>query len=454
MQMNTLVFIELIILGVLLWRSALDLIAIRSNIHWLRKSQRALSGPPTTRFIICIPVLYEQDVITQTLTRMLTLDYPKELVTIYVVTTRKESRQGNSPTTREVVTQYSGSLSPEDKQRMQVLTYPSKEGRMAHQINFVADHVANELRSENCYFVVYNADSVVQPDALRVADGAVRDIHRRTHTYPSIMQQSAIYSYQGTAGRFESSIAKGAAMHQSRWTLTHEISRLRKQSRSIKKLNSGAVLSSIFHAKIAHCVGHGLFIQGMHYIEHPLPSDVLNEDLPYGLMQCALRKEIYPLPTLELATSPARLTNVYKQKAVWFNPMFEFHTCIKTLLASGNYVSRFEVYILAMQAYATMLVWLAHSLFWNVGLVLSIVLGWKFFALWLIALVCYWVIPSFLYHRYAKEEGLYSCFTLASLAAGSLYVLSHSAGPLLCSLRWIKARSAGMQPDKPKTVSN
>lgn len=451
--MSVLMFICLAILAVLLVRSLIDLASISSNIAWLKRSKNVLSTDYSTRFVICIPALYEQDIIIETLDRMLALDYPKDLVDIYVVTTSKEVKQKELSTTNDVVKKYRSSLNGVDRVRLHVLNYPKTDGRMAHQINFAATRAANFLKDKNCYFVIYNADSMIEANTLLAANDTINDIHKRKKHYPRILQQSAVYSYEFKGRWFESSVAKGAAMHQSRWTLTHELTRLRKQSESVEMLHGDSILNSIAHTKIAHCVGHGLFVQGQHYAKSPLPTDILNEDLPYGLMQCAMRNEIYPLPTLELATSPARLKNLYKQKTVWFNPFFEFHTCMKNLLATGNYTSRLEVYLLVAQAYVTMIIWLVHSAFWNIGLVLSIVLGWQYLLLWCIAFICYWVIPSIIYHRYMVQEKLHSCFSAASLLLGSLYVLSHSTGPVLCTVQWAKAALSGIRPAKPKTVS-
>lgn len=451
--MSGLAFVWLAILSVIFVRSLIDLVSISSNVLWLKRNKKTSSIDRSTRFIICIPALYEQDIIVDTLDRMLSLDYPKNQVDVYVVTTNNEQRHGNSPTTKEVVEKYKRLLTGDDEARLHVLNYPKANGRMAHQINYAATHAADFLKENNCYFVVYNADSIIKPDALIIVNETINNIRNQKEHYPRILQQSAVYSYDSEERWFESSIAKGAAMHQSRWTLTHELTRLRKQSRNIEKLRGDSPLNSIMYAKIAHCVGHGLFVQGQYYLKNPLPINILNEDLPYGLMQCALRNEIYPLPTLELATSPVRLMNLYKQKTVWFNPFFEFHACIKNLLATGDYKSRFEVCLLGIQAYMTMFIWLLHSVFWNIGLILSIVLGWQYVLLWAVAFICYWVIPSIIYHVYVKGQAIYSCFSISSLLLGSLYVLSHSTGPVLCSVQWARASIMGIRPMKPKTVS-
>lgn len=451
--MNTLITAWTVVLVILLIRSLLDLFFICSNIDWLKKNAKISPKSQATRFVICIPALCEQDIITSTLAEMLALDYPKNQVDIYVVTTAKEKKRDNLPTTNAVVKSYRNKLKLEDKKRLHVLNYPHADGRMAHQINFVASHAADNLQRDNCYFVIYNADSNIQPDALNIVDGTISKLHRQSGNYPRILQQSAVYSYTPTSSWLESSVAMGAAMHQSRWTLTHELTRLRRQSQDVVKLNGNSLINSIIHTKIAHCVGHGLFVHGKYYANNPLPTNILNEDLPYGLMQCAVRNPIHPLPTLELASSPARLANVYRQKTVWFNPFFEFHTCIRQLIATGRYKSTLEIYLLGIQAYITMFIWLFHSTFWIAGLVLSILLGWQYIVVWIIAFTIYWAVPSVIYNNYINGQKIYSCFSMSSLLLGSVYVLSHSIGPIICVARWMKASMMGTKPTKPKTVS-
>lgn len=440
----------------LLIRSYSDIVSLVRNIWWLSEYAKRIhnTSRPSTRFVVCIPALYEQKIITATLDKMLAIHYPKDLVDIYVVTTSREEKHGQELTTNELLQEYRKTLPEGDRQRLYIIDLPNKKGRMAHQINYAAKLASSTLQDDSAYFVIYNADSDINPETFQVAHDTIENIRHAKTQPPLLLQQSAIYTHSTTSSWIESSITKGAAMHQSRWTLVHELTRLRNQSRHINMLNGTSVINSIRHARVAHCVGHGLFVQGRHYLENPLPIDTLNEDLPYGLIQSVKRHSIYPIPILELASSPSRIINLYKQKTVWFNPFFEFYGCAKKILANGTYSNKFEVYFLTMQAWISMAIWLIHSFMWAAGLALSIALGWRYILIWLLIFALYWIIPGLLYHMYTRRAGLYSCLSLSSLLLGSLYVLTHSTGPIICCYKWAKASITGMQIDKPKTISD
>lgn len=441
-----------IVLALLAIRTVWDLMMLHSNIRWLDKGARTHVAPPAARFVICIPALYEQEVITKTLDRMLSIDYPRELVEIYVVTTQKEQKHKGTLTTNEVVKKYKKLLPENTQKHLHILNYPDSSGRMAHQINYAAKKAARFLNQENCYFVVYNADSLIRPDIFSVANDKIVEIYRQRKMHPKILQQSAIYFCESKPKGIGGLIAQGAAIHQSRWTLTHELNKLRKQTKNIRRLRASP-LNSIMFAKIGHCVGHGLFVKGSHFLKFPLPTALLNEDLPYGLMQCALRNEINPIASLELAASPIQLHNVYRQKSVWFNPFFEFYKYTRYILKSRAYINRFEVYILTVRAYATMLVWLLHSFMWGLGLALASLSGWQMVALWLLILTLYWVVPGIVYGSYVKKHKLRHAFSIPALILGTIYVLTHSYGPILGVIRWVKAAITHTRPDKPKTVN-
>lgn len=453
--MNFILVAWILVCAVLLVRSCSDIISLMRNIQWLDKqSEQKSTSIPSTHFVICIPVLYEQRIIVSTLNKMLAMHYPKDLVDIYVVTTSKEQKHGQELTTDEVVKHYKETLTEENQQRLHVINSKDENGRMAHQINFAANYASSTLQNERTYFVIYNADSDINPETLKVAHDTIENIRHNNNQLPLLLQQSAIYTHKATSGWIESSITKGAAMHQSRWTLTHELTRLRNQSRHTSILTGASIVDSLKHARVAHCVGHGLFVLGKHYLENSLPTDTLNEDLPYGLIQSVKRHSIYPLPILELSSSPSRLINLYKQKAVWFNPFFEFYSCAKKIFTRNEYTNKFEVYFLTTQAWVSMAIWLVHSFMWGAGFILSFLLGWIYVLVWFLIFVLYWLMPSLIYHAYTQRARLYSCLSVPSLVLGSFYVLTHSLGPIICCYRWSKAYATGTQIDKPKTVTD
>jgi glycosyltransferase involved in cell wall biosynthesis len=443
--MNTVELLAILFSLLILIRSLQNGVNLKKSIKWLTFTPQA-NRKPSTRFIICIPVLNEQDTIVRTIKNFLDQKYSKELIDIYVVTTEKEERQNAKLSTQEVVEEYRASLSDQDKQRLHVLHYPHVNGLMSHQINYLAHHLRQEL-NDDAYFTIYNADSNINDDVFMKVDSVIDNSLNK----PTLLQQSAIYQYGGKSS-FMGRIAEGAGLHQSLWTLTHEIPRLLRQSAGLRVLGNSLEMSKILlNSRIAHCVGHGLFVRGSYYIKHPLSEDVLNEDLPYGLMACALREPIYSIPSLELASTPSKLANVYKQKSVWFNPFFEFHIYGKELETRGLYKSRRELWFLVFQAYIPLVIWLLHSFVAVGGLILGALAGWLYVFVWLMAFSLYWFIPAIYVTRKRKEIANGGSNSYISILAGSVYAMSHSIGPIWSILRWIPAFFKGAKPNKPKT---
>lgn len=429
----------------ILIRSLQNGVNLRKSIKWLT-SGTLLNQKPSTKFIVCIPVLDEQDTIVRTVKNFLNQNYPKELINIYVVTTEKEEWLKGKLSTGDIVKAYKRSLGDQDKKRLHIIHYPHKNGIMSHQINYLAHHLRQEM-NDDVYFSIYNADSNINDDVFIKVDFIIDNAHNK----PTLLQQSAIYQYGGKSS-FVGRIAEGAGLHQSLWTLMHEIPRLLRQSEGISALgDSNDILKILQNSRTAHCVGHGLFVRGSYYAKHPLSEDVLNEDLPYGLMACALREPINSIPSLELASTPSKLANVYKQKSVWFNPFFELYSYGKTLETKGLYKSKHELWFLIFQAYIPLVIWLSHSFVVVGGLIFSVLAGWLYVCIWFMAFSAYWFMPALYVTR--KRLGVVNGGnnTFVSIFAGSVYAMSHSIGPIWSILRWIPASVKGVKPNKPKT---
>ena len=403
-----------------------------------------------TKFIICIPALNEQNTIKATLDKFLNQEYPSSLYSVYVVTTSKERRNVARRSTAEVVEAYRASLPMEKVKLINNVNYPDRDGRMAHQVNYLAQRLANSLKRENVYFVIYNADSHILPNTLSRTNTQIMLAKKRTGRYPGLLQQSALYQYQG-----HNKFAEGAGLHQSLWTLMHEVPKIRRQSSGFERLgDSRSWLSIMLHSRVAHCVGHGLFVHGSYYLEHPFSSDILNEDLPYGLQACAIRESILSIPSIELASTPSRLSMVYRQKSVWFNPFFEFLSFGRRLEAKGLYKSKFELRYLVAQAYVPLFIWLFHSAILLGGLLFCIAAGPWFVAMWCVSVSIYWYIPAIVVTIYRKRLENGGTNSFRSVIWGTVYVFSHSIGPIWSGARWIRARLLNVTPDKPKTEAS
>lgn len=444
--MSLLAAISLALSLIIIFRAGQNLRNLFVSFHWLR-SKKIAKSRPRAKFFVCIPVLDEQDIITHTLDSFFEQSYPRDLISIYVVTTAREKASTKRPSTKNVVEQYVKTLNKSDARRIHILQYPDKNGRMAHQINYAADYLHAELSQINSYFVVYNADSHIHADTLKLANRVIVTVPHQ----PTILQQSAVYQYTG-----ESALAEGAGLHQTLWTLTHEIPKLLAQSSRVVHLprSHSNIRQLLQYSRIAHCVGHGLFVRGDYYQLHPLPQGILNEDMPYGLQACALHEPIYSIPSLELASTPAKTINVYRQKSVWFNPFFEFLGYGRTLVHQKAYFSKLEIVWLLMQAYAPLIIWFLHSTVLLGGFVVSIVAGWMYVVVWFVAFNLYWTLPALIITKHRLNLANGGSNTYLSVFAGIPYVLTHSVGPYISVWRWVMAGIKQVQPDKPKTETN
>lgn len=436
---------------VILWRVAADGRALISNLRWLKKQAGTPVLPPQTRFVICIAALNEQRTIEATIDYFASLDYPKHLCRLIIATTDEDQLRGK--TTRDVALKAARRVNKIHRGFVSISHYPGPESSKPKQLEHAVQGIRQELHSSNTYFAVFDADSRPALNTLRVANTYIRNQKKVQGQRPAVLQQLSLYTLpsaqpSGIATR----IAEGAAIHQSLWTLAHEITRFRKQSERTAKLRDlQSPMYTLLSARIANCIAHGLFIHGPHYLRYPLPTDLLTEDWPYGFMQCALRYPIHALPCMDIAESPARPVNIYRQKSTWFNPFFELLPFIKQLLRSGQYQSKFETYFLGLQAYGSLLVFLLHSFVWLGALSLALSHGVWLTLAWAILFAAYWFIPAYLYRQYVRDRLPALPASYAAIFWGSVYVLSHSAGPLWSTGHWAKAAIRKVRPVRVKT---
>ena len=182
---------------------------------------------------------------------------------------------------------------------------------MAEQINAAAaaefDRLAaTGVEPARVWVGIYNADSRPHPDTLT----ALAALAALAVTEPDarVVQQSALFTANlrarpGLGGVF----CDGAALLQSRWTLAREIPRLRAQARQARR-------SRARWPRVAHCVGHGLFVRGDTWrMLGGLPTATMNEDLALGYQLSAAQVPDDPLPLIEYAEAPDTASAVVRQ---------------------------------------------------------------------------------------------------------------------------------------------
>jgi cellulose synthase/poly-beta-1,6-N-acetylglucosamine synthase-like glycosyltransferase len=473
---------------------------INKNRVYKRKSNQAVSE----KYIICIPMLREQRVVAETLKYFSQLNYPYDKYRIVVVTTHKEiadkiikakqlikaardisdgktfqsiqkkhlgllpsgqleviyrdnrnknyrtvlknlkSTYAQIPTTFDLATKEAKSINSKFKRNfVMVMHYPHKEGVMSHQINYVIRKLAKSRRNTNSIFAVYNADSRPNSNTLKYVTYALKEFEEETGIKPNIVQQSSLFTinYNNFPSTITGYSLKAASLFQTKWTLVRELSRFRSQSTNVVKLNN-SFISKLLNTKISHCVGHGLFVRFGLLSNEYLPTETINEDLPFGYYQCCKREPILPLPILENSEVPESLKSLINQKRFWFTPYLQYLNCRDRVLRLKTYHSRLEVEILTAQAELTGFIWLLQSFVLFLPIIIGIYLhSLLIILMWIVGLLFYWFIPiRIIYTALGKLENIAGRSTsktnlldyLFTSFFGLYILLTHSIGPILC----------------------
>ena len=314
---------ELIIIIIsisILSRAVLTLFLLMKTLSWLGKSDQeplVLSSNKVPKLYILIPVLREQQKITQTL-RHFVWYFGNKNIFIYVITTQREyEKKFEGLSTFSIVNNYISENNLGDL--IKVLDYPNPRGVMADQLNFALE----KINDPSSYIAVYNADSMPNPNTLG-------EFYLMLRKYPEseVMQQSAFFiknfNQLKNKSLFVTYLLKASAILQTRWTLTHEFPRMFYHA--LTKLK--------FMRKygIANCVGHGLFIKTKLIKEvGGFPAETVTEDVPLGYILRSRGIDIYPMRQTELADSPVTLKGLWDQKYVWFWGPLKYITYYKQL---------------------------------------------------------------------------------------------------------------------------
>ena len=502
------VFLALLFIVATYIRSTANLSNLLINISWILKKNRiykeASRGINFERYIICIPMLREERVVSDTLKYFSRLNYPKDKYQIVVVTTTKETAeksrrvkdleglakdisQGKNfrgirgkylgllpvnqleiiykdyklknnqvilkklrsiykqlPTTFDLAIKEAKLINSQFKQKIiTVMNYPHKEGVMSHQINYVVRKLAKNKRNMSSIFAVYNADSRPNKNTLKYVTYALKEFEKETNIKPNIVQQSSLFTlnYNGYPSTLTGYTLKAASLFQTKWTLVRELTRFRSQSFNVIKSNNN-IISKLLHTKISHCVGHGLFVRFGLLSNEYLPTETINEDLPFGYYQCCKGEPILPLPILENSESPETIKSLINQKRFWFTPYLQYLDCRKRVLQLKKYRSRLEVEILTIQAEITGAIWLIQSFVLFIPAIIGIYLhSLLILLLWVLGIITYWFIPvGLIYINLGKLENVAgksitktSTLDYIFTSFSGLYILlTHSVGPILC----------------------
>lgn len=463
--MNKIVFIFASFILIILIRALFNFVNLFSNISWLYKNQPKKKFIRNTydNFIICIPMLREQKILPDTIKYFSRLNYPKDNYQVIIVTTSKEKKELNKLTTFELASKITKKINYKLGIKLfRIINYPRKKGVMSHQINYVIRKFIKNKKNEKNIFAIYNADSRPNLNTLKNISLEFSKYKKQTNKNPNIIQQSSLFTlnYESLPKNLTGYIMKAAALFQTKWTLTHELSRLRKQSITINYKTDNLLLK-IFNTNLSHCVGHGLFVRLDLLAKEYLPTETINEDLPFGFYQCCKKEPILPFPVLENSDVPLSLKSLINQKKVWFYPYLEYQKCRNRVVKLKKYHSLFEVNWLTIQGQFTGFIWLFQSLILFLPIFIAICLKSNILVLtWFLTITIYWFLPvAIIYYLLPSLEKIAGekktqlsviDYFLTSLA-GILILFTHSIGPILSIYNFGKAKYLHRPIIKTKT---
>ena len=466
----------LLILGYALFRATRGIYRLLASTRWLKINSLKLSnscyGRTKYNFVVLIPVLREQEIITKTFKIFSNLkgryklifittqkeDFQKKLLLqklkelapglikidnesqfiertsgIFPKTLSeqlfnklKEFEKDNKATsflvdnyilllhTREILGRLIQGSGKGDK--ISVLDYPRVDGAMSHQLNFACDFINQSDDPQKTFMMVYNADSVVPEDLIIKTE-------KFLGLFPEarVIQQSAVFlnNFNSFKGSWRKSFLQAIALLQTRWTLSHEIPRILKQFNS----KIGNFLEG------SHVVGHGLIIRldVLNKVGN-FPTKYLNEDLPLGYLVRLHGEKIYPFPVLEYADSPASIKSMFNQYKVWFYGVFSYPQYMYDAIIKLN-LPVLKALIWGFKYCIRALMWLFLSFTWIFLFVYPIYQkNFVYFFLSLLTFIVYAPINFYLISKiYQGEVKTDLKIYLMSFPA----YLTHSLGPLM-----------------------
>ena len=452
-------FLSVFLIFIIIIRSIFNLINLTTNLRWILSNfpKYTLRNKAEHNFNICIPMLREQSIVKETLEYFAKLNYPQNKYRVYIVTTEREQKEKknnyylldklseaiinkidinlifmkfgnlfshkelealykslktsneldvykklrdyykNSPSTYALAIESANKINEKlGTKLVEVINYPESDGVMSHQINYLILKLSKS--SPNSFFAIYNADSRPNKNTLLSVDTTISKFLSKNGYNANVIQQSSLFEYENAteANYLTKIFLFSASVFQSKWTLVHEISRLRYQSSNTLKIKPTNIISN-FSSRISHCVGHGLFVRFEYLRKNLMPTETINEDLPYGFYQSCRGEPIIPIPILELSDSPLSIKSLINQKKVWFWPYIEYWKCKNIVLKSGQYRSKFEVIYLSLQGMFVGIIWFLQSVIFILPLI-SMVFSrqYSILLLYAFALTIYWIIPLYL----------------------------------------------------------
>ena len=429
--------ILIVLLLLMIAVSLRNLVYVLWNIRFFINKRRSLLTNNPTKFFIIIPLMDEVTTVDTLIRSLNHLQYPKDKVEIVLATTvRERDTTGKNPT-HEAILQYITTKAKKYPQdfNLRVVESPSITGYVATQNNFAIASLKGEI-TEDDFIVFYNADSLPNKNTLLSANAIidVRGLEANVLQQPSLFTKNL---HDLLDQKQFSAAANG--IHQSLWTLKHEATMSRRQSKLSTKITSEmSALRRFLLARFTVCVGHGLFVRKTYYDLHPLNEDANIEDTQYGLYQSLKKTPVFTIPLLENSETPSTFKKVTAQKRGWFKLVFDLTKLLaqRSVPTFTNKQGRAEFISIVIQIVGVYLTWFMHSVFIIGALVWAILSGEiVLILLWILFYALYWLVPAIIlsiFHRKLTEgKGLQVYKVVATWLLGSGAIITHSLGPWL-----------------------
>ncbi|MFH1642546.1 MAG: glycosyltransferase family 2 protein, partial [Nanoarchaeota archaeon] len=267
------------------------------------------------------------------------------------------------------------------------------------------------------YIVVYNADSRPHPNTF---EWVMNDI--KENKYAIYQQLSTVFqNFDDFGNSFGGLLLKTLAVLQTRFSLAHELPRLRRT------VSNNSVIREYSNAQ---CIGHGLFIpyrtlKGLgNFSEH-----TMLEDSFLGFLLRATRNPITPIPFLENITSPTSIWKNLRQKYIWYwGPMYYpyYYQHYKKIFLGGR--NSLKAFILMLQGTFSAIAWALSGPILLFSTILAIININLFLGQILIILILMYAPAQYFYIIHKYNEIM---FYTTNKGAKTRSLLEHIAIPIL-----------------------
>lgn len=406
----------------------------------------------TRNLYILIPVLREQNIIEDTLLRLLEQKgdcFNTKVVVITTVREKLDNPSENPPLTGSIVASSieTGKLKP-FREKILLIEENEPDGNMATQLNFAIDFLSSTIQTRSVY-LLYNADSVASPHTL----SSLGKILAEAPEHFAFQQPCA---YVKDMHRDAPAFLNALSIYQSWYCLGHESSLIRRYEQYIQETESHTI------PRLGVIVGHG---SGMTIETNTgnggYPTDLLTEDLTFGFMLSARKIPIFSLPALELADVPDKFTDFIRQKSVWFWNYLGYISCYRKMHLEG--IPQKKLVPLFLQGIGGGAYWFFSGILVLLPILLGAISGSAVFLLITIAsplvfsllpqYILFRTLPGILKHQ--KLEGYADNMKTVQFWKTAPWILlvaiADSVGPWIASFRYLKSLFTGRLPKKYKT---